>query len=99
MDRRQLLAVLSLVPALAQYARAQTSKARRIGVIMPSTPAATANLAAALEQGLRERGYAPGRDVHVEYRYSEGRLERVQELTRELVDGRASKSSSAPPTA
>ena len=88
MDRRQLLAVLSLLLALPQYARAQTAtKVRRIGVIMPSTPAATENLAAALEQGLRERGYAPGRDVHVEYRYSEGRLERVPELTRELVDG------------
>jgi putative ABC transport system substrate-binding protein len=87
MQRRRLLAVVSILLALPQCARAQsTTKVRRIGVLMPSTPAATASLTAALEKGLRERGYAPGHDVRVEYRYSEGRLDRVQVLTRELVD-------------
>ena len=88
MHRRRLLAVVTIVLALPEFARAQPAiKLRRVGVLMPSTPAATADLAAAFEQGLRERGYVPGRDLLVEYRYSEGRLDRVQALTRELVDG------------
>jgi putative ABC transport system substrate-binding protein len=88
MHRRRLLAVVTMVLALPEFARAQPAiKLRRVGVLMPSTPAATADLAAAFEQGLRERGYVPGRDLLVEYRYSEGRLDRVQALTRELVDG------------
>jgi putative ABC transport system substrate-binding protein len=88
MHRRRWLAVVTMVLALPEFARAQPAiKLRRVGVLMPSTPAATADLAAAFEQGLRERGYVPGRDLLVEYRYSEGRLDRVQALTRELVDG------------
>ena len=88
MHRRRLLAVVGIVLTLPQWVRAQTTThVRRIGVLMPSTPAATASLAAALEQGLRERGYVAGRDLLVEYRYTEGRSDRVQALTRELVDG------------
>lgn len=43
----------------------------------------------ALEQGLRDRGYVPGRDVVIEYRYGDGRQERLDELARELVEQKA----------
>jgi putative ABC transport system substrate-binding protein len=87
MHRRRLFAVVTIVLALPEFVRAQpATKLRRVGVLMPSTPAATADLAAAFEQGLRERGFVPGRNLLVEYRYSEGRLDRVQALTRELVN-------------
>lgn len=84
--RRLLLAAASTALLLRHPARAQAqAKMHRIGVLMPSAAAATANLAAAFEQGLREQGYVPGRDVAIEYRYSEGRMDRVPALATELV--------------
>jgi putative ABC transport system substrate-binding protein len=40
----------------------------------------------AFQQGLRERGYVEGRNVVIEYRAADGRIERFTELARELVD-------------
>ena len=40
----------------------------------------------ALEQGLRDRGYAPGRDVVIEYRSADNREDRLERLARELVE-------------
>jgi putative tryptophan/tyrosine transport system substrate-binding protein len=39
----------------------------------------------ALRQGLRELGYIEGKNIIIEYRYSEGRLERLPALAEELV--------------
>ena len=40
----------------------------------------------ALEQGLRDRGYVPGRDVVIEYRFAEGREDQLDRLAKELVE-------------
>ena len=37
-------------------------------------------------RGLRDHGYEPGRNIHIESRFSEGRSERYPELAAELVD-------------
>ena len=37
-------------------------------------------------RGLRDHGYEDGRNIHIEYRFSEGRHERLSELATELVD-------------
>ena len=39
----------------------------------------------AFRQGLRELGYVEGKNINIEYRYAEGRLERLPELAEELV--------------
>ena len=39
----------------------------------------------AFEQGLRERGYTPGRDVVIDYRFGDGREEQLAVLARALV--------------
>jgi putative ABC transport system substrate-binding protein len=39
----------------------------------------------AWEDGLRELGYFPGRNLQIEYRYSHARSERIPELVSELV--------------
>ena len=36
-------------------------------------------------EGLRERGYVVGRDLHIEYRFTEGRAERIPTLAAELI--------------
>jgi putative tryptophan/tyrosine transport system substrate-binding protein len=37
-------------------------------------------------RGLRERGYEPGQNIHIEYRFSEAQNERLPGLAAELVD-------------
>jgi putative ABC transport system substrate-binding protein len=39
----------------------------------------------AFRKGLREQGYIDGQNIHVEYRYADGRVERLTELAAELV--------------
>lgn len=84
--RRRILVAAGVLLAAPQLAYAQrATKAFAIGVLMPSTPAATANLVEAFEQGLRDHGYVDGRNIVVKYRYSEGRNERIPDLAAELV--------------
>ena len=39
----------------------------------------------AFKQGLREHGYSEGKNIILEYRYAEGRYERLPELAQDLV--------------
>jgi putative ABC transport system substrate-binding protein len=58
------------------------AKLARIGVltVAPSTP-----LAEAFRRGLREHGYVEGQNIAIEYRYAEGRADRLPALAAELV--------------
>ncbi len=40
---------------------------------------------AAFRKGLHEQGYVEGQNIHLEYRYAGGRVERLSELAAELV--------------
>jgi hypothetical protein len=68
--------------AHAQQSRPQPGK--RIGVLLFGTPETEPNLAAFLE-GLRELGYIQGKNILIEYRYAEGKPERLRGLAAELV--------------
>ena len=57
----------------------------RIGYLSPSSAAASAPNRAALSSGLEEHGYHAGRNVAVEYRFADGRLDRLPGLVAELV--------------
>ena len=59
-------------------------KVARLGVLLFSTPAADPNLPAFLG-ALRDLGYVEGRNVALEYRYAEGRPERVGELALQIA--------------
>ena len=39
----------------------------------------------AFKQGLRERGYAEGKNIVLDYRYAEGKVDRLASLATELV--------------
>ena len=61
------------------------AKVAKIGVLVPSTPAAAAYLLEAFRQGMRELGHVDGKTFVLELRYAEGRTERLSDLARELV--------------
>ena len=85
--RRQFLATLgagSMAIALSAHAQTQ-SRIRRIGYLATADPAATRGLREALREGLRERGYVEGQNIAIEYRWTEGTIERLAELAAELV--------------
>jgi len=60
-------------------------KVQRVGVLMQTTPAAAAHIAAAFAEGLRELGHVEGRDVVFDYRWAEGKPERFPAFVEELV--------------
>ena len=63
----------------------QAAKIARIGYLASSGSLAFPHLTEAFLQGLRDLGYVEGRNVVIEYRSAEGKLERLPALAAELV--------------
>ena len=63
----------------------RTSKVHRLGFLSGGAAALNTADLDAFRHGLREMGYAEGRDFTLETRYAEGQLERSPELAAELV--------------
>jgi putative ABC transport system substrate-binding protein len=63
----------------------QPKKVPRIGYLSSGDPARESTRAEAIRLALRERGYVEGQNIASEYRYAEGKIERVPELAAELV--------------
>jgi len=63
----------------------QAKKVPRIGFIASGTPSTSAPYRDAFQQGLRGLGYVEGKNIVVEYRFAEGKLDRIPDLTTELV--------------
>jgi len=63
----------------------QAGKTYRIGYLGVSSPSATAHLIQAFQLGLLEYGYKEGRNITIEYRWAEGRSDRLPGLAAELV--------------
>jgi putative tryptophan/tyrosine transport system substrate-binding protein len=61
----------------------QSSKVPRLGVLSPGAPGPSL-LVDAFRQGLRELGYVEGQNIAIEYRFDEGRSERLFDLAAEL---------------
>ena len=62
---------------------------------LPLTPARIE----AFRQGLRELGYVEGKNIVIEYRYAEGKLDRLPALAAELVRLKVDVIVTAGPTA
>ena len=79
-------AFCSMLLALPFPARAQQpKKVPRIGYLSAFDPARESARAEAIRLALRERGYIEGQNIAIEYRYAEGKLDRLPELAAELV--------------
>jgi putative ABC transport system substrate-binding protein len=63
----------------------QPTKIPRIGFLFNTSPSAASARVKAFRQGLRELGYVEGKNIVIEVRYAEGKLDRLRELAAELV--------------
>ena len=78
-------AVLLLVGAVVVAAQ-PPGKIPRVGVLRPGNPPpGDFGNREAFERGLRDLGWTPGTSILIEYRYAEGKSERLPELAAELV--------------
>ena len=88
--RRLVLAVMAgaLAAPLASFAQ-QPAKIARIGFLHPASPAGDWGIRLqAFRDGLRELGYVEGKNLQLEVRWGEGKLERLPALAAELVQAK-----------
>ena len=64
----------------------QPGKVWKIGVLVSGTEALNKSRDEGLRQGLRDLGYEEGKNIVLEYRFGEGKTERLAALARELVE-------------
>jgi ABC-type uncharacterized transport system substrate-binding protein len=79
-----VIAFVLVVVGLAE-AQQQTGKVFRIGILDPITASGSAVRWEALRQELSKLGWIEGKNIAIEYRYAEGKGERLPELAAELV--------------
>ncbi len=83
---RGVLLLIGLILAAVDSAEAQQQrKVHRIGYLAASDPTSDSVRSEAIQLALRELGYIEGKNIVTEYRYLEGKLNRIPELTAELV--------------
>jgi len=85
--RRILVALLAdaLAAPLGGFAQTPAPGMHRIGFLGITSAADTETRLDALRAGLRDLGYAEGKDIAIDYRFADGKYERLGELAAELV--------------
>ena len=87
MRRSALLGVLVLALLSAPLAAdaQQPPKVARIGLLSPFSPSDAALWHQAFRRGLHDLGWVEGKNISIEYRYAEGRNDRLPDLAADLV--------------
>jgi putative ABC transport system substrate-binding protein len=91
MRRRDFITLISRVPAACACAvRVQQSGMPVLGFLSGQSSGEAASAVSAFRQGFGDLGYAEGRNVIIEYRWAEGRYDRLPALAADLVARRVS---------
>jgi putative ABC transport system substrate-binding protein len=85
MRRRDFIIVLAGTMTAAPVLRAQQKAMPVIGVLGLTSPGSYAPFVAAFHRGLSETGYVEGQNLAIEYRWAEGRYDRLPALAADLV--------------
>ena len=86
MKRREFMTLLGGAAAWPLAARAQQpGKMARIGFLGSATAAGSAESVKALRAGLRDFGHVEGRNLVIEFRWAEGKYDRLSDLVAELT--------------
>jgi putative ABC transport system substrate-binding protein len=85
MRRREFIVVMSGALLGAPSARAQQSATPAIGFLRSTSLEHSAHLMTAFREGLNQAGFAEGRNVVIEFRSAEDRLDRIPALVGELL--------------
>ena len=84
LNRRAFLCGSVAMLAAPLAAEAQSAKVPRIGVLTLSVASSTP-IFEAFRQGLREHGYVEGQNIALEFRFAQGRPEKLPAMAAELV--------------
>jgi putative ABC transport system substrate-binding protein len=88
MNKRKLrsFALVALLFALCASAEAQQpTKVARLGFLIATSPSTEKSRLDAFLQGMRELGYVEGKNLVIEWRYAEGKFDRLPDLATDLV--------------
>jgi len=85
--RREFIALVggSIACPMGARAQQQAGKGPRIGYLGVTSPSDRPPLLDAFRQRLRELGWVEGQNIVIDYRYAEGRVDRLPDLAAELV--------------
>jgi len=86
MKRREFILALGGAAAWPLAASAQQADAIVVGLLHSGSPDDQVNLVSATRNGLKEAGYIEGQNLKIEYRWAEGRYDRLPGLAAELVN-------------
>src|SRR5262245_27651252 len=85
MRRREFVGLVGSAAAWPLAARAQEQAVPGIGSLHGNSPSQSEDRLAAFSQGLNDTGYVEHRNVGIEYRWAQGRYDRLPALAADLI--------------